>query len=74
MTWKRIVYTRHAVLRLRQRRITRQQVRHLLATGARRPQSSTAWLADGALDRWPARLVLRENADQITVITVMWTA
>ena len=74
MPWRRIVYPRQAVLRLRQRRFTRQQVRHFLATGARRPQSSTAWLADGALDRWPARLVFRENADQITVITVMWTA
>lgn len=73
MTWKRIVYGMHAARRLRERRITRRQVRQLLASGMRRRQGSTRWLAEGALDRWPARLVFRETADTITVITVMWT-
>jgi len=73
LTWKRIVYRKHAVLRLRQRHITRHQVRQLLVTGTRRRQGSSRWLVDGALERWPARLVLQESADTITVITVMWT-
>ncbi|OGU03182.1 MAG: hypothetical protein A2085_00340 [Gemmatimonadetes bacterium GWC2_71_10] len=74
MTWKRLVYRAHAARRLRERHITRQDVRHLLATGTRRRQGSTRWLIDGALGRWPARLVLYESADTVTVITVMWTA
>ena len=73
MTWKRILYRMHTVRRLRERRITRQQVRQLLATGTRRRQGGTRWVAEGALDRWPARLVFQESADTITVITVMWT-
>lgn len=72
MTWKRIVYGMHAARRLRQRRITRQQVRQLLATGAWRRQGISKWLVDGPLGRWAARLVVQESADTITVITVMW--
>ena len=72
MTWKRIIYGVHAVRRLRQRRITRRQVRQLLATGAWQRQGVNRWLVDGPLERWPARLVVRETADTISVITVMW--
>lgn len=72
MTWKRIVYRPHAVRRLRQRRITRPQVRQLLAIGTWLHQGVSKRLVDGLLDRWPARLVVQESADTITVITVMW--
>jgi len=71
MSWKRVVYHAHAVRRLHQRGITRQQVRQLLATGAWRRQGAR-WLVDGGLERWPARVVVQEDADTITVITVMW--
>lgn len=72
MTWKRIAYRSHAVRRLRERRITRRHVRQLLATGTWRRQGTARWLVDGRLERWPARLVVREDADTITVITAMW--
>ena len=72
MTRKRIVYRTHAVRRLRQRRITRQQVRQLLATGTWRRQGISKWLVDGRLERWPARRGVQQSADTITVITVMW--
>ena len=67
-----MVYRAHAVRRLRQRHITRQQVRELLATGTWRRQGTGKWLVDGPLERWPARLVAQESGDTITVITVMW--
>jgi hypothetical protein len=71
VTWKRVVYRAHAVRRLWQRGISRQQVRHVLATGVWRHQGPN-WLVDGVLDRWPARVVVQEGAETITVITVMW--
>jgi len=73
MTWKRLVYRAHALRRLRERRVTRRDVRTLVATGSWRRQGADRWLVDGALDRWPARLVLHEGADTLTIITVMWT-
>ena len=62
----------HAARRLRERHITRRQVRQLLATGAWHRQGMNRWLVDGVLERWPARLVVHESADTISVITVMW--
>ncbi len=73
MTWKRIVYRAHAAARLRERRITRWDVRALLASGSWRRQGRNRWLVEGTVDRWRARLVLHEGADMLTVITVMWT-
>ncbi len=72
MNWKPVVYRDHAMRRLRQRRIRRTEVRALLATGARVAQGKARWLVDGTLGGHAARLVLHEDARQITVITVMW--
>jgi len=72
VTWKPTVYRPHAVARLRQRGIRRPEVRALLATGTRIAQGADRWWVDGILGRHPARLVIHEDARQVTVITVMW--
>ena len=72
VNWKPIQYHPHAVARLRGRKIRRQQVRELLATGTRRRQGAARWTVDGTLGRHAARLVILEDARSITVLTVMW--
>jgi Domain of unknown function (DUF4258) len=73
VTWKRVAYRAHAHRRLRERGITRRDVRTLLAAGQWRRQAADRWLVDGILERWAARLVVHESADTLTIITVMWT-
>ena len=72
MNWKPVVYRDHAVRRLRERDITRRDVRQLLATGNWTPQGTNRWLVDGVLEGCRARLAVHEDARQITVMTAMW--
>lgn len=75
MTPKPIEYSDHARLRLKQRRITRQQVRWLITQGLRAPSPTLA----GA-QRWSCRgrpdggreleVIFIEDAEKITVVTV----
>jgi hypothetical protein len=77
MTHKRIEYDPHAVRRMRQRGFTRQDVRTVLALGARAAEA----YREGAAPRYSKRLPLRgrdavviylEDAHRIYVITVEW--
>lgn len=76
MTPKQIIYSDHAERRLRTRRITRQEVRRLLATGARTmaPTVSGAqrWQCAGKLGYDDAAVIFIEDATTILVVTVMW--
>src|SRR5665213_3275413 len=76
VTPKQIIYSDHAEWRLRTRRITRQNVRRLLATGTRTtaPTAGGAqrWQCTGKLDHNDAILILIEDATTILVVAVMW--
>lgn len=73
---KPIHYTTHAAERLKGRRITRQQVRWLLAQGVREPNHTAGgvqrWSCRGYLGTHEAAVIFTETATAITVITVMW--
>ncbi len=72
MTPKPIGYSIHARGRLRQRRITRQQVRWLLAQGTRQPIGDHLYEVRGYLGKDEAKLIVREDAARVLIITVMW--
>lgn len=74
MTPKRIMYTGHAVVRLRGRHITRQDVRRLIATGVRSKAptilGAQRWQCKGELGRDDATAIFIEDATTILVLTV----
>jgi hypothetical protein len=76
VTPKRIIYTGHAVVRLRGRQITRQDVRRLIATGVRSAAPTFAgpqrWQCEGQLGRDDAAVIFVEDATTILVLTVYW--
>lgn len=76
MTPKRIVYSDHAAARLRERAITRQQVRRLLATGARSKATTLIgaqrWESRGSIAGRTASVIYIEKATTIEVVTVQW--
>ena len=76
MNAKRIVYSDHARGRLRQRRVTRQDVRWLLARGVREPIVTAGptqyWSCRGYLGKDEARVVFIEDAMSQTIVTVEW--
>lgn len=77
MTYKRIEYSDHAVLRLRQRNITRHDVRWLLARGERtmeptKPGAAQRFGCAGLLGKWLAKVIFLEDGHRIHVVTVEW--
>lgn len=78
VTPKIIVYSDHAAGRLRERGITRQMVRRLLATGAKGKATTVRgaqrWEASGKLGRRIASIIYIESASEILVVTVQWLA
>ena len=76
MNPKRIEYSEHAAARLRQRKITRQDVRWLLARGIRTKEWSRGgtqyWGARGYLGKWEAQVIFLEDATRQLIVTVQW--
>lgn len=77
MTPKPIVYSDHARLRLKERHITREQVRWLIAQGHRTELPTAAgaqrWSCRGCPDgRREAEVIFIEDAEQITIVTAYW--
>jgi len=79
MTSKRVEYDRHAIDRMRERGITRQDVRWLLAQGRpasadQRMHSEPVFGREGYLEsRREAKIIYLENAERVYIVTVMWT-
>lgn len=76
MVPKPIWYTDHARRRMRERGITRPQVRFLIARGNRRPLSDSTdrdvWESRAYLGKREASVVYSENAERYLIITVQW--
>jgi hypothetical protein len=76
MTHKRITYSDHATGRLKERRITRQSVRWLLAEGIRETAETRGgeqrWTVRGYLGKDEARVIFLERADEVHIVTVEW--
>ena len=76
MTPKRIEFDPHAVEQMRQRGISRNDVRWLLAQGlpaeAETRTGEVRRARRGYLGRREAKVVYLENAERLRVITVMW--
>jgi hypothetical protein len=77
VTPKPIVYSAHARVRLRERHVTREHVRWLIARGRRAPATTIAgaqrWSCRGCPDgRREAEVVFIEDAEQITIVTAYW--
>lgn len=76
MTPKRIEFDPHAVDDMRERRISRGDVRWLLAQGlpaeAETRGGETRYGRRGHLGRREAKVIYLENAERILVISVMW--
>ncbi len=81
MNPKAIVYSAHAAGRLKERRITRQQVRWLLSSGIREtaPEQGrrftydgNVWQVRGYLGKREAAAIFVEDAHRILIITVEW--
>ena len=74
MIAKAIVYSDHARGRLRERRITRQNVRSLIATGVRvqTQENAQQYEVYGYLGKRQAMVVMIESARQYFVRTVLW--
>jgi hypothetical protein len=76
MNAKRILWTNHAARRLRQRHITRQDVRWLLARGIRTviptEGPTTYWSCRGYLGKWEANVVFVEDATSQLIVSVEW--
>ena len=76
MNAKRILYSDHARGRLRQRGITRQDVRWLLARRDRARKETRGgaqrWSCRGYLGTHEARVIFMEDATSQTIVTVEW--
>ena len=72
MTPKPVGYTSHARRQLKARHVTRQQVRWVLARGVRESLGEGVYSVAGYLGKTEAKLIVREDAQRILIITVMW--
>jgi hypothetical protein len=77
MTHKAIHYSNHARQRLTERRITRQQVRWVLARGVRAESPTAAgaqrWSSRGVINSRELEVIFLEDADRIVVVTTLWS-
>jgi uncharacterized DUF497 family protein len=75
MTFKAIRYSRHAAKNLKRRRISRGNVRWLIARGIRQEGRTKLgekrWTVDGTVANRKLRVVFIERANDIEVVTVM---
>jgi len=75
VTYKAIVYSDHAAKMLKVRRLTRSDVRWLIARGVRGEGWSIIGekrlTADGKVGKRNLRLVFIERANEIEIVTVM---
>lgn len=74
MTYKAVVYSDHAILRMAEQRITRRNVRFLLTRGGRQPEQAkpggdSRWSCRGLLGVRQGIVVFVEDAHRIEVIT-----
>lgn len=76
MTPKRIIFDDHVRGRLRQRRITRQDVRFVLARGIREPATTLAgaqrWSRRAMVRGREMRVVFIETRTDIIIVTAEW--
>ena len=74
MVPKPIWYTDHARRRMRERGITRQQVRFLIARGDRplAADDPLVWESRAYLGRREASVIFVQSAERYLVITVQW--
>lgn len=71
MTHKPVVYSAHAVTRLRGRRITRREVREVLAAGIESSLANGGRRKDLDVDGRRIAVICREYRSQIHIWTVM---
>ena len=71
MTHKPVVYSAHAVTRLTERRITRREVRAVLAAGIVSDISNGGRRKDLDIDGWRIAVLCREHRSRIHIWTVM---
>lgn len=71
MTHKLIVYSAHAKRRLKQRRITRREVRAVLASGAVSELPNSGTRRESALDGRRIAVLYREYRRSLYIWTVM---
>jgi hypothetical protein len=75
MTYKSIIYSRHAAKMLKVRRLSRRDVRWLIARGVRGEGltilGEKRLTADGKIGKRNLRLVFIERANEIEIVTVM---
>lgn len=74
MTNKQVFYSDHAVGRLKRRKVSRAEVRWLLAHGKLEKESSqyggSAWSRAGYLGKHEARIIFIEQKHAVLIITV----
>jgi hypothetical protein len=75
MTFKPIRYSNHAALRLRQRSITRADVRRIIARGKRQKINSRSgreqrWKSCGKIGKRTFCVIFIERARELEIITV----
>lgn len=75
MTFKAIRYSNHAALRLRQRRITREEVRRIVTRGKRekvltRTGREQRWKASDKIGKRTVNVIFIERATELEVVTV----
>lgn len=71
MTPKQILYSAHAAKRLRERRITRQQVRTVLAIGTLDDAENGGLSKTAVIDGRTIRVIYREYPSTLHIWTVM---
>ncbi len=71
MTPKPIVYSAHAVTRLKERRITRREVRAVLAAGIVSDAANGGRRKDRVVEGRRLAVIYREYSDRIHIWTVM---
>ncbi|MEX2181655.1 MAG: DUF4258 domain-containing protein [Gemmatimonadaceae bacterium] len=76
MTHKQVTYTDHASDQLKERGLTRPDVRRLLAIGMRRPDPEpgyeSKWIREAYIRGQEAGICYAEYPDRIKIITVYW--
>lgn len=71
MTYKAINFSDHARSRMKERGISRVEVRRLLATAPAVIEDHGRWTKSGTIRRAPAKVVYIETAYSILIVTVM---
>lgn len=71
MTHKPVVYSAHAVTRLKERRITRREVRAVLAAGSVSDAANGGSRKDRVVDGRRIAVIYREYSNRIHIWTVM---